>query len=384
MVDENDREYFRTKRADRTYYSKMFGTGELLRYHSKVFDNGDAHVFARVEDELVLRVTNAGRIEIRATVLEDEREIKTLLIQKHSKVSGPHEYQYFTFRGQEIGALLDFILSIETVPLEGDTKLRLSDEQLRNIRLNDTQARSIIGKNPELFLELAKSDELQRDLVAVGYRRKQLEQFEEMLRDDKIDEAGWQAFFEANTWIFGYGLSYQFGSGLDERKLEQVVSGYDLAGAGKRTDALMKTRGRISSLCFVEIKKHTTSLLAPKVYRPGVWSASPELTGGVAQAQATVQSALEKLGRKLSPTDGNSDPTSEVLFNVEPRSCLVIGNLAEFHKVHGINESQFRSFELYRRNTWRPEIVTFDELLERARFIVEHAEDPEEDEDIAF
>jgi hypothetical protein len=31
--------------------------------------------------------------------------------------------------------------------------------------------------------------------------------------------------------------------------------------------------------------------------------------------------------------------------------------------------------ELYRRHTWRPEIITFDELLQRARFIVEHAPD---------
>jgi hypothetical protein len=54
--------------------------------------------------------------------------------------------------------------------------------------------------------------------------------------------------------------------------------------------------------------------------------------------------------------------------------CLVIGNLAQFRGEHGINEGKFRSFELYRRNTWRPEILTFDELLERAKFIVLHGE----------
>ncbi|WP_352612205.1 MULTISPECIES: Shedu anti-phage system protein SduA domain-containing protein [unclassified Mesorhizobium] len=59
-------------------------------------------------------------------------------------------------------------------------------------------------------------------------------------------------------------------------------------------------------------------------------------------------------------------------MNIEPRSCLVIGSLAEFQFDRGTNLPKFRSFELHRRHTNRPEIVTFDELLERARFIVEH------------
>jgi hypothetical protein len=382
VVDEIDREYFLSKVPGRTYYSKTFGTGELLRYHSRVFDNEDAQVFARVKDELVLRVTNAGRIEIRATVLEDERNIRTLLIQKFSRITGPHEHAYFTFRGNEIGRLIDFLDSIRTVPLEGDTKLRLTDEQLRNISLSQAQARSIINKNPDVFVELARSENLQRDLVAIGYRRKQLEAFEQMLGDHTLDEKDWQAFFEANTWIFGYGLSYQFLSGLSDKKLEQTVRGYDLSGGGKRVDALMKTRGRISSLCFVEIKKPTTDLCTNNPYRSDVWSPSAELAGGVAQVQTTVHATLERLGRKLTPHDEQGDPTGEVLFNIEPRSCLVIGSLGEFHRLHGINEAQFRSFELYRRNTWRPEIVTFDELLERARFIVEHSD--EIDDDIPF
>ena len=38
------------------------------------------------------------------------------------------------------------------------------------------------------------------------------------------------------------------------------------------------------------------------------------------------------------------------------------------------NEDKITCFELYRRNLTSPEIVTFDELLERARYIVEHLE----------
>jgi hypothetical protein len=194
-------------------------------------------------------------------------------------------------------------------------------------------------------------------------------------------EAVWQKFFEANTWIFGYGLTYQFLSQLDERKLEQIVRGRDLTAAGKRADAIMKTRGIISSLCFVEVKRHDTALLTASTYRPDVWSPSAELAGGVSQVQTTVHAAIETLGHKMIPTDDAGDPTGEVLFNVEPRSCLVVGSLEQFQTDRGINVPKFRSFELYRRHTWRPEIITFDELLERARFIIEHAPEPDPGED---
>lgn len=386
-IDGVDREYFLSKSPGKTYISKTFGKGEVLRYHDRVFDNELAPVFEREAGEVVLKIRHSGRVQVRATVFDSNRAIKTLLVQKYTS-QGPDENYRFTFRGAELNALIDFLANIPLVPLEGEAKIHLTDSDLRQIKLTNLQANAIISKNPELFLQLVQSPELTRDLVAVGYRRRQLETFEAMLPDDTLREADWQRFFEANKWIFGYGLSYQFGTSLNDRKLEQIVSGSDLSGAGKRTDALMKTRGRISSLCFVEIKKPKTPLVTALRYRPGVWSASTELVGGVAQSQSTVHSAIERLSRKLMPTDDDENPTGEVLYNIEPRSCLVIGNLGDLHTEAGLlNEARFRSFEMYRRNTWRPEIITFDELLERARFIVEHAEElPDEPEvdDIPF
>lgn len=382
-IDGVDREYFRSKSPGKTYISKTFGKGEVLRYHDRVFDNDLAPVFARVADETVLKVRYSGRVQIKATVFDSDRKIKTLLIQKYTSGTEPDDRYHFTFRGAELNALLDFLANIPMVPLEGEAKIHLTDDDLRQIKLTNLQANSIISKNPELFLQLAQSDKLTRDLIAVGYRRKQLERFQSLMNDEEADEATWQAFFEQNTWIFGYGLSYQFLSALDGKKLEQTVRGNDLTGAGKRVDALMKTRGRISSLCFVEIKKHNTPLVSARSYRPDVWAPSSELTGGVAQVQNTVLAALENLTRTLTPRDDFGDPTGEVLYNIQPRSCLVIGSLSQFQSDHGINNAEFRSFELYRRNTTSPEIVTFDELLERAQFIVEHAEQeqPEEIED---
>ena len=46
----------------------------------------------------------------------------------------------------------------------------------------------------------------------------------------------------------------------------------------------------------------------------------------------------------------------------------------KFRSEHGVNTEKYRSFELYRRNISRPEIITFDELYERAKFIVKHVD----------
>jgi hypothetical protein len=154
--------------------------------------------------------------------------------------------------------------------------------------------------------------------------------------------------------------------------LEQAVVGHDPSGQGKRADAMMKTRGAIEALCFVEIKSHTTPLLQTSPYRPGCWAPSADLAAGVAQVQGTVESALRRLAEKIEPATDDGDPTGEQLFAYQPKSFLVVGQLDELRTQLGINTEKYRSFELYRRHTHRPDIITFDELFHRARFIVEH------------
>ena len=111
MIDEfEDRSYFFSKRPDKTYVSRTFRSqfGTKLRIVSKVVDGDEGLRFGKAGDEVVLRTTPAGRYEIKATVLEDNRAIKTLLIQKYSSASGPLDRQGFAFVGEEIDVLLNF------------------------------------------------------------------------------------------------------------------------------------------------------------------------------------------------------------------------------------------------------------------------------------
>ena len=60
-----------------------------------------------------------------------------------------------------------------------------------------------------------------------------------------------------------------------------------------------------------------------------------------------------------------------IYFFVKPRGIVIIGKLDDFKTDNGINHEKLSSFELYRQQVNGIEIITFDELYERAKFIVE-------------
>lgn len=371
----------------KTYISPSlpaFGDKERrVRIASKILPSEDGYEYANERDEIVLRKKPDAKTYITAKFLEDTRQTFVLTVQKFVSETGQPYGSGFSFVGEEIGRLCEFLANIQSVDFKNRAKVNITDEELRRIALTTHQAKSFLTENQELFAEVLKSEVTTEDLVAVGFRKKQLSVYSNLLYDQSYfddlknrkkcsNEALWQKYFEKNPWVFGYGLGYIFLSSLDDRKLEQVVQGHSIDSHGKRVDALMKTKGIISNLCFVEIKTHTTALLEAKPYRSGCWAPSKELAGAIAQVQGTVASAVENLSSRINPSDSEGNPTGEEIYNYQPKSYLVIGSMGEFVSEHGVNKDKLRSFELLRKNTCNPEIITFDELYERAKFIVQH------------
>jgi hypothetical protein len=381
---------YKNPKLGKTYFSpslEAFGQQDRkVRIASKVIDSGDAYAFATIKDEVILRHTKGDKIDISAKFLEDNRGIFVLSIQGYSAATNKPYNASFSFIGDEITTLLEFIANIRSVALDHPGSLNVTDEELRRMVLSRRQAEHLVVENEALFAEVISSSITRSDVVALGYRRKQLDAFRLLLEDPSYfakvkshkqcsDEAVWQSFFQKNPWIFGYGLNYIYLDSFTDKKLEQVVQGYRIGGHGKRVDALLRSKGVVSSLCFVEIKTHVTPLLGSDSYRSGCWPPSARLAGAVSQVQGTVSAAMESLLGKLAISDPEGFPTGEEAFNYAPKAYLVVGNLSEFVGDHGVNQEQFRSFELFRRNTLSPEVITFDELYERAKFIVHQNED---------
>lgn len=378
---------YKNPQAGKTYISPKLDafrdSNKKVRIASKLIESPDAYTFVKVKDEVVLRHKENAKSYITAKFIEDSRDVFVLNIQKYTVgTDNPHSLS-FSFVNEEIGKLLEFIHNIQSVNLDRSSPMNIKDEELKKIILSDSQAKKIIQENHELLTEVLRSEVTKEDIISVGFRKKQLEWYEKLLNDSKwfeeikdrkktTNEGLWQYYFEKNPWIFGYGLGYIFIEGLDDKKLEQVVQGHNVNSHGKRVDALMKTKGIISNLCFVEIKTHTTQLLDSKPYRTGCWAPSKELAGAIAQVQGTVASAVDSLTNKVSLNDKLGNPKGEDIYNYQPKAYLVIGNMGEFLTENGINKDKLRSFELFRKNISSPEIITFDELYERARFIVLH------------
>lgn len=214
---------------------------------------------------------------------------------------------------------------------------------------------NLIAEDPAFSLSIADAVELNR-------RRTRLTEFETALQEKK-QESWWQDFFDANRWIFGYGLDYRI---IRVEQPQPDLGGKVFTGTGsKRADYLGGTSGDARFTVVVEIKTAETPLLhGSKPQRSGAWSLSKDLTDAVTQAQAQAYgwnleskqpaNALELMKRKL--------------LTIQPKAIVVIGRLAEVSS----DESKASTFTLFRESLHGIEVITFDELFERAKFIVDH------------
>jgi hypothetical protein len=179
------------------------------------------------------------------------------------------------------------------------------------------------------------------------------------------DESDWQQFFENEKWIFGHGLAYQI---LDLVTAQPAYGGTGVNRSGLRLgDYLLATRATARFTVLVEIKRPDTPLLQG-TYRGDVFRIGNDVSGGVAQVQDACRTWVIEGAR--------AEANEEVLQGIdtfEPRGILVVGDTSELTTL-----PQKRSFELFRRNLSNPEIITFDELLARARYMVEEQPTPDD------
>jgi hypothetical protein len=368
----------------RMYFSKSFDQdGEPARFVTRVFDSEDQVEVEPAGHVWVLRTSPNGRSQVKFLIRGDERNITDIWFTRILITKNGHKTkQCIHFEGQNAERLIEMIRSLEYVPIQGGSRARVDDALMRNLLANPAALTSLYCNDPDAFRQLITDDTSASDVVAVAYRRKQVEHFHHLLEDDDYFDAQveltgtgrpedvWQGFFEANPWILGISLAGQILTSWSSEKLEQVVAGRSVAGVGKRTDALLRTAGRIRSLVFAEFKTHRTPLLEPRKepYRSGCCGPSADLAGGVAQLQGTVHRALTEIGERLASIapDGSEIP-DDYSYLIRPRAFLLVGSLEQLRGPQGgVHTDRFRSFELYRRNTAEPEILTYDELLARA------------------
>ena len=179
-------------------------------------------------------------------------------------------------------------------------------------------------------------------------------------------EKVWQYFFKMNEWIFGLGLDYRYLSILQS---EAHVSDEDLAGRdGAIIDFLL---GATNFTVLVEIKRPDTALFEERKNRSGSWRLSEELIDSV--SQILEQKAGWQL--KSESSSGNYTTAGELITQktVDPKSILIVGSDSQFSGTGKQQAIKLKTFELFRRDSRNIEILTYDELYERAKFVVGHS-----------
>lgn len=332
-------------------------------------------------------VVDGVRRQIRLLVAKEAGRVKELKIQR-VPASGDVE-DILTLNREGAQRLLNMLRLLDNMPVAGDSGVRLDDDLVRDLLSDPVGMRDAYRRAPDKFADLIAEDADASDVIAIAHRRQQVAEFHNLLDDSDFfkcrqeslnttREGVWQKFIEANPWILGIGLSGQLLTSWDSDRLEQVVAGFSVASAGKRVDALLRTAGMFSMMVFAEIKHHETDLLTKRPYRPECWAVSSELSGGVVQVQQTVYRASMDIRERLFDTDEDGAETEQATFLIRPRSFLIAGHLRELRGAGGgVHMAKLRSFELYRRNLYEPEILTFDELLKRAEWTLGEVEGDE-------
>ncbi|SMP85866.1 Shedu immune nuclease family protein [Epilithonimonas pallida] len=401
---ENELYYFNQRKPEKIYVSKAFPYLHFSRvitrekrYIKKVFEKDNTSELVEVEGELILKniPTLFGKYQVNAVVYsKQDTNLLEFTLQKFIETKDklrPVKDSAFSFTNREFTELLKFLSDVKFLDFNDKERFVIDSENFSHhkILLNlsepnpnkilvDKKFGDLISKFDDLdlkerenFLETLKSKILTKtDLDILTGRKDGLEKFKSYLGSEyPITEIEWQDFFKNNSWIFGYGLDYKFLSILQK---EASVSSIDVSGKNEvKTDFLL---GDNNFTVIVELKRPDTALFDNIQNRSESWRLSKDLTYAVSQILS--QKAEWEIKSQNTQFDSEGNPIYQSTYN--PKAILIIGNTKQFEGEKKESLMKRKTFELYRRNSRDIEIVTFDELLEKAKFIVSDNKQGEE------
>ena len=347
-------------------YNHEFGDG---RFFQAVFSN---------ENETHIKL--ASRTLLKVVYIKEKDDIEGLEIIKAVSGNDKERVKFSKFNLQQLRCFLDFINSID---LKGVSNRRISLADGELDILDDETKKKIItllsgGDGGEIVRELLRKGLItNQDLVNTGYRKQQLEIFSRLLYknylpDYKIliekpntkDETAWQYFFKSNEWMFGYGLDYRF-HGI----LQKEFHASNTTAAGKDGVIADYLLGDKRFTTFVELKLPTTNLFGSSKNRSNCWALSNKLIDAYSQILEQKASGQIKIETTKELLDDFNHEITQRSF--DSRTILIIGSWGEISdEPVGTKRIKEKTFELFRRDSRNVDIITYDELYERASFIV--------------
>ncbi len=180
------------------------------------------------------------------------------------------------------------------------------------------------------------------------------------------EEEVWHHFLKNNEWIIGLNVEIKF---IRDLLSEQKIGIENSKGTGSPKVDLL---GISYFTSLIELKTSDTKIFKlekTSKSRSNTWDFSTDFISAYSQVLAQRTSLTEK--KSILDEDGNI-LDNEIHRILDPKAVLLIGNRSEEFPHNRNNENNIKTdcFERLRRDTRNVEILTFDELFERAYHIV--------------
>lgn len=342
-------------------------------------DFGKGRYFSVVhQDSNGFEIQLASRTMMKVLYIKEKDDIVSFEITKLINGLEKQKVSLNNFNFAQLKAFLSFISEID---LKGITEKRLKlvdDDELDTDTIKTVKTLLSKKGGAELIETLINEGIISsKDIVNTSFRKRGLQIFKDLLNKESYwkiyaeenelknnsEEKTWQYFFKKNEWILGYGLDYRYQKILQR---EAHISDAELDGSNTVIgDYLL---GDKFFTTFIELKKPTTPIFSKKINRSNSWKLSNDLIESVSQILEHKASGLIRLDKEQFI---NGEPLKQKAY--DSKVILIIGNWQELgkSKISLEKEIKKKTFELFRRDSRNIEILTFDELFERAQFILE-------------
>jgi len=196
-----------------------------------------------------------------------------------------------------------------------------------------------------------------------------IEKYREKYRIQPGEEHIWHHFLKNNDWILGLNADLRFISEfLDEQKVGIENS---TGSESPQVDLL----GVSEFTTLVELKHSSTNIFKIKKSkgRANTWDFSTDFIEGISQCLGQKNELERSFKEKVFVKNNNQRLSTDGLESVDPKSLLIMGNKKREFPIADLDNTNFlknKTLERFRRNNRNIDILTFDELFERAYQIV--------------
>ncbi len=212
-------------------------------------------------------------------------------------------------------------------------------------------------KNLKAFLYLLKDIKNSRQKYSKKFK---LEQGEEAI---------WHHFLQNNDWILGLNSDMRFiNDFLNEQKL-------GIENSKGSESPIVDFLGVSEFITLIELKHSSTNIFKLKRSkgRANTWDFTSNFIEGISQCLGQRDELIKNFRNKDFVNEEGQKMSKDYIEVIDPKSLFLIGNKKREFPIKDLDKLNIlknNTFERFRRNNRNIDILTFDELFERAYHIV--------------